>query len=529
MNILAIESSCDETAAAVVRDGRTVLSNCIASQIEMHTIYGGVVPEIASRKHVEAVTGLADQAVDQAGLTKRDLDAVAVTYGPGLIGAVLVGVNFAKGAAMALDLPLIPVHHVRGHIAANYITHPDLKPPFVCLCVSGGTTLVVDVRSYTEMEVLGGTRDDAAGECFDKVARVLGIGYPGGGPMDRLADGGDDSRYELPRAHVSGHELDMSFSGLKTASLNLIHNAEQKGETLDLRDFAASFGRAVSESLVPRVMAAARAKGYGQVAVAGGVAVEAGADGVGLLLSEYLLLAGRVNGEEEQYGFYAACLAAAQGRPVTICTFDVAPDKTGTEFPREEEANPAMGLCGVRYCLAHPDFFETQLRALLRAGLAGNLRILLPMVSTRDEFEHALDAVYRAKCALRERGVPFAETVPVGAFIETPAAALTAGDLARRAAFFNVGTNNLIQYTYAADRVNPQVRAYLPAASPAVYRLVRFAVEAAAEARIPLCLCGEGAAQPALAEAYARLGVRAFSLPARELLEVKEYLMGVTL
>ena len=272
MNILAIESSCDETAAAVVWDGRTVLSNCIASQIEMHTIYGGVVPEIASRKHVEAVTGLADQAVDQAGLTKRDLDAVAVTYGPALIGAVLVGVNFAKGAAMALDLPLIPVHHVRGHIAANYITHPDLKPPFVCLCVSGGTTLVVDVRSYTEMEVLGGTRDDAAGECFDKVARVLGIGYPGGGPMDRLADGGDDSRYELPRAHVSGHELDMSFSGLKTASLNLFHNAEQKGETLDLRDFAASFGRAVSESLVPRVMAAARAKGYGQVAVAGGVA-----------------------------------------------------------------------------------------------------------------------------------------------------------------------------------------------------------------------------------------------------------------
>lgn len=272
MIILAIESSCDETAAAVVRDGRTVLSNCVASQIEMHTIYGGVVPEIASRKHVEAVTGLADQAVEQAGLTKGELDAVAVTYGPGLIGAVLVGVNFAKGAAMALDLPLIPVHHVRGHIAANYITYPDLKPPFVCLCVSGGTTLVVDVRSYTEMKVLGGTRDDAAGECFDKVARVLGIGYPGGGPMDRLADGGDDSRYELPRAHVSGHELDMSFSGLKTASLNLIHNAEQKGETLDLRDFAASFGRAVSESLVPRVMAAARAKGYGQVAVAGGVA-----------------------------------------------------------------------------------------------------------------------------------------------------------------------------------------------------------------------------------------------------------------
>ena len=204
MNILAIESSCDETAAAVVRDGRTVLSNCIASQIEMHTIYGGVVPEIASRKHVEAVTGLAEQAVAQAGLTKGDLDAVAVTYAPGLIGAVLVGVNFAKGAAMALDLPLIPVHHVRGHIAANYITHPELEPPFVCLCVSGGTTLIVDVKSYTDMEVLGGTRDDAAGECFDKVARVLGIGYPGGGPMDRLAQGGDDRKYELPVAHVSG-------------------------------------------------------------------------------------------------------------------------------------------------------------------------------------------------------------------------------------------------------------------------------------------------------------------------------------
>lgn len=272
MNILAIESSCDETAAAVVRDGRTVLSNCIASQIEMHTIYGGVVPEIASRKHVEAVTGLAEQAVAQAGLTKGDLDAVAVTYAPGLIGAVLVGVNFAKGAAMALDLPLIPVHHVRGHIAANYITHLDLEPPFVCLCVSGGTTLIVDVRSYTDMEVLGGTRDDAAGECFDKVARVLGIGYPGGGPMDRLARGGDDGRYELPRAHVAGHDLDMSFSGLKTASLNLIHNAQQKREELNLPDFAASFGRAVSESLVPRVMAAARMRGYGRVAVAGGVA-----------------------------------------------------------------------------------------------------------------------------------------------------------------------------------------------------------------------------------------------------------------
>ena len=272
MNILAIESSCDDTAAAVVRDGRTVLSSCVSSQIEMHTIYGGVVPEIASRKHVEAVSGLADRAVADAGLTKADLDAIAVTYAPGLIGAVLVGVSFAKGAALALGLPLIPVHHVRGHIAANYITHPELTPPFLCLCVSGGTTAIVDVRSYTDMAVLGSTRDDAAGECFDKVARVLGIGYPGGGPMDRLAQGGDDQKYPLPVAHVSGAELDMSFSGLKTASLNLIHNSGQKGGGLDLPAFAASFSRAVSDSLVPRVMAAARLTGYGKIAVAGGVA-----------------------------------------------------------------------------------------------------------------------------------------------------------------------------------------------------------------------------------------------------------------
>jgi N6-L-threonylcarbamoyladenine synthase len=272
MKILAIESSCDETAVSVVEDGRTVLSNCVASQIEMHTVYGGVVPEIASRKHVEAITALTDQALADAGITKKDVDAIAVTYAPGLIGAVLVGVNFAKGAAMSLGVPLVPVHHVRGHIAANYITHPDLEPPFVCLCVSGGTTAIVNVKSYTEMEIMGGTRDDAAGECFDKVARVLGIGYPGGGPMDRLAKEGNDSRYDLPRAHVNGAELDMSFSGLKTASLNLIHNAQQKGEELNLPDFAASFGRAVSESLVPRVIAAAEQTGYGKIAVAGGVA-----------------------------------------------------------------------------------------------------------------------------------------------------------------------------------------------------------------------------------------------------------------
>ena len=272
MNILAFESSCDETAAAVVRDGRTVLADAIASQVEMHTIYGGVVPEIASRKHVEAIAGLTDQALAQAGLTKRDVDAVAVTYGPGLIGALLVGVNFAKALAYGLGVPLVPVHHVRGHIAANYITHPDLEPPFVCLCVSGGTTLIVDVRDYTEMAILGATRDDAAGECFDKVARVLGIGYPGGAPMDRLSQGGDDRRYAFPQVHVHDAPLDMSFSGLKTAAINLIHNAQQKGEKLDLPGLAASFSAAVSEMLVPRVMAAARSRDYGKVAVAGGVA-----------------------------------------------------------------------------------------------------------------------------------------------------------------------------------------------------------------------------------------------------------------
>ena len=272
MNILAFESSCDETAAAVVRDGRTVLSDAIASQADMHALYGGVVPEIASRKHVEAIAGLADAALAEAGLRKADVDAVAVTYGPGLIGALLVGVNFAKSVAYGLGVPLIPVHHVRGHISANYIAHPDLEPPFVCLCVSGGTTLIVDVRDYTEMAVLGATRDDAAGECFDKVARVLGIGYPGGAPMDRLSQGGDDRRYAFPQVHVHDAPLDMSFSGLKTAAINLIHNAQQKGEPLDAAALAHDFNQAVSDELVPRAMEAARLRGRTCIAAAGGVA-----------------------------------------------------------------------------------------------------------------------------------------------------------------------------------------------------------------------------------------------------------------
>jgi len=272
LNILAIESSCDETAAAVVRDGRTVLSDVVMSQADMHAIYGGVVPEIASRNHITAISRLAQNAIDQAGLTKKDIDAVAVTYAPGLIGALLVGVNFAKGAAMALDVPLIPVHHVRGHIAANYIAFPDLKPPFLCLAISGGNTIIVDVRDYTDMSIIGATHDDAAGECFDKAARVLGLPYPGGRPLQELAENGSDEAFRLPNAKIEGYPLDMSFSGLKTAVVNIVHNAEQKGEELDKAGLAASFQRAVSEALVPRTMEAARMLGYDTVVVAGGVA-----------------------------------------------------------------------------------------------------------------------------------------------------------------------------------------------------------------------------------------------------------------
>lgn len=272
MNILAFESSCDETAAAVVRDGREILSDCIASQVELHRIYGGVVPEIASRKHIEAIYALSDEALRRACLTRGDLDAIAVTYAPGLIGAVLVGVNFAKAAALALGLPLIPVHHIRGHIAANYLAFPDLEPPFLCLVVSGGHSLIVDVRDYTDFKIMGTTRDDAAGECFDKVARVLGMPYPGGAALDKAAKEGVEGTYKLPVGHVSGSELDMSFSGLKTAALNLIHNAEQKGETLDIPAFCASFSAAVSDTLVPRTMAALRLAGRDKLAIAGGVA-----------------------------------------------------------------------------------------------------------------------------------------------------------------------------------------------------------------------------------------------------------------
>ena len=272
MRILAIESSCDETAVAVVEDGRKVLTDCIASQVELHRIYGGVVPEIASRKHIEAIFPLAEKAIEKAGISKQDIDAVAVTYAPGLIGAVLVGVNFAKAAALALNRPLIPVHHIRGHIAANYIAYPELKPPFLCLVVSGGHTMFVDVKNYTEMEILGGTLDDAAGECFDKVGRVLGMPYPGGAALDKAAQLGDENKYVLPRSKPGQNPFDMSFSGLKTATLNLIHHAEQVGEELDVNSLCASFSAAVSDTLVPRAVTALQQTGYKKLAVAGGVA-----------------------------------------------------------------------------------------------------------------------------------------------------------------------------------------------------------------------------------------------------------------
>jgi len=272
LNILAVESSCDETAVAIVRDGREVLTDCIASQVELHRIYGGVVPEIASRKHIEAIYGLADQALKQANLTRSEIDAVAVTYAPGLIGAVLVGVNFAKAAALAMNKPLIPVHHIRGHIAANYIAYPDLEPPFLCLIVSGGHTMIVEVKDYTKMHILGTTLDDAAGECFDKVARVLGMPYPGGAALDQAARRGDERRYQLPRSKPGTNPYDMSFSGLKTAALNLIHHAEQVGEELDIPSLCAAFSAAVSDTLVPRVAMALQETGHRKIAVAGGVA-----------------------------------------------------------------------------------------------------------------------------------------------------------------------------------------------------------------------------------------------------------------
>lgn len=271
MRILGIESSCDETAAAVAEDGRRVLSNVVASQVEEHKLYGGVVPEIASRRHCEAIVGVVRQALEQANTDLNGIDAIAVTYAPGLIGALLVGVNFAKGLALAADKPLVPVHHLRSHIAANYITNPELEPPFLCLVVSGGHTHIVNVKDYTSLSVLGRTRDDAAGEAFDKAARAMGIPYPGGVKLDKIAENGNDKAYRMPRPSVDGAPYDFSFSGLKTFAVNLLHNAEQRGETVSVPDLAASYRRAVVDCLVRNFTAAAEATGSTKLAIAGGV------------------------------------------------------------------------------------------------------------------------------------------------------------------------------------------------------------------------------------------------------------------
>ena len=256
---------------AIVRDGRAVLANCVASQIDTHALYGGVVPEIASRMHVEAIDPLLDKALEDAGIALKDIDAVAVTYGPGLVGALLTGVSWAKALAYALDVPLIPVNHIEGHVSANYIAHPELEPPFVCLVASGGHSHILNVTHYGEYELLGQTTDDAAGEAFDKVARVLDIPYPGGPLLDRLADTGDDRAYKFPHPHTQG-KYDFSFSGLKTAVINQAHNLRQQGIEINAANFAASFRRSVVDLLVDKTVAAARDTGAKRLGVAGGVA-----------------------------------------------------------------------------------------------------------------------------------------------------------------------------------------------------------------------------------------------------------------
>lgn len=268
--ILAIESSCDETAVAVVQ-GRTVRSNVVASQVEEHKLYGGVVPEIASRRHCECIYSLTNQALEQAGLEKKDIEAVAVTYAPGLIGALLVGVNFAKGLALSLGVPLIPVHHLRSHIAANYLTHPTLKPPFLCLMVSGGNTVIAEVRDYTDFHILARTRDDAAGECMDKAARAMGLPYPGGISLDKIATVADFKKYPLPYPHVEDSEFDFSFSGLKTAVVNTVHRADQLGQQVEVPVLAATVRRRVCDMLIASTLKLAERHGYQNIAVAGGV------------------------------------------------------------------------------------------------------------------------------------------------------------------------------------------------------------------------------------------------------------------
>lgn len=270
--ILAIESSCDETAAAVVKNGREVLSNVISSQIELHTLYGGVVPEIASRKHIEKINQVIEEALSRAGVTLQDITAIAVTYGPGLVGALLVGVSAAKAISFATGIPLVGVHHIEGHISANYIENKQLEPEFVCLVVSGGHTHLVVVKDYGEYEIIGRTRDDAAGEAFDKVARAIGLGYPGGPKIDKLSKEGNPEAIRFPRAKVDDAVYDFSFSGLKSAVLNYLNSCEMKGEKVNTADVAASFQKAVIDVLVEHALHAVEEYGYHKFAIAGGVA-----------------------------------------------------------------------------------------------------------------------------------------------------------------------------------------------------------------------------------------------------------------
>ena len=272
IKILAIESSCDETAAAVVVNGREALSNVISSQIDLHTLYGGVVPEIASRKHIENINYVIEKALRDSKCTLDDIDAIGVTYGPGLVGALLVGVAEAKAIAFAKNIPLVGVHHIEGHICANYVDNKDLKPPFVCRVVSGGHTHLVVVEDYGKYRILGKTRDDAAGEAFDKVARAIGLGYPGGPKIDKVSQNGNPHAYEFPRAKITGSEYDFSFSGLKSAVLNQINLATMKKETINQADIAASFQNSVVDSLVTRAMHALEETGMKKFAIAGGVA-----------------------------------------------------------------------------------------------------------------------------------------------------------------------------------------------------------------------------------------------------------------
>jgi len=300
MIILAIESSCDETAAAVVKNGREVLSNIISTQIPLHQKYGGVVPEIASRKHVESILPVIDNALKDAGVTIEDIDAVGVTYGPGLVGALLVGLTAAKSLAFAANKPLIPVNHIEGHIAANYIEHKELEPPFVCLVASGGHSHIVNIESYSKLEILGQTRDDAAGEAFDKIARALGLGYPGGPAIDKTAKNGNPNAVSFPKVKFENGSLDFSFSGVKTAVLNYLNQAAQRNEQVIVEDVCASFQKAVVDVLVDNTLEAAAIKGVESVALAGGVAANS-------RLREELLSKGQAKGLKVYYPSLILC------------------------------------------------------------------------------------------------------------------------------------------------------------------------------------------------------------------------------